>query len=1134
MIENLPPQNQTAQRRVIASRWPYDWPLWLQYAFSFAAIAAALGLRWLLDPVLQDRVPLVTVFVPLLPLALLVRPGPFVVVGIFGIAGALYFFIPPRFSFEIDNVATALQMGLGVVAAVATAGTVWLAQRSREALRRRNEELEALRSAATSDLEAVTQLHALGVACAGAETIREQCVQQCLETAIAIMNADKGNVQLVDDATGALRIAAQVGFEQPFLDFFASVRTNDPSACAAAMSGVGRTMVEDITRSEIFAGQPSLRVLLEAGVRAVQSTPLVSSTGKVLGMVSTHFRDPHRLPPREARFMDLLARQTADYLERLQGEQDRERYAHLLDAGFDAVVVRDPEDRIISWNRGAMELYGWTRDEALGQVTHALFQTQFPKPLDEILADVLRNNHWEGELVHIRKGGTVITVFSRWTLERDAHGHRISILETNMDITERKRVEQQRADDAARIGSVVNHVVDGIITIDEHGAIESFNPAAEKLFGYTGGEVIGQNVRLLMPEPFHSEHDGYLTSYLRTGQAKVIGIGREVAGRRKDGSTFPMELAVSEFRLGGHRYFTGIVRDITERKRVDAERAELLRIAERARAEAEKAAETMARVQRITEIMLGDLPLDKLMDQVLLRVHEELHADVAVILVRGLEEEEILHLRAAVGVNVDEEEVHIRVGEYFAGRVAKERRPLVWNQPDPELIWPLLRRRDVRALAGVPLLSDDHLLGVLHVASVTPREFTDEEVNLLSLAGERVALGIERAARRDAERRARETAERSNRVKDEFLAMLGHELRNPLSAVRNAITIASLDESHRPRALDIARRQADQLSRLIDDLLDVTRITQGRITLRKERVHLTEIVERALESTRSFIEERGLRLNVALTPDPIRVEADPARLEQMFVNLLTNAGKYTDAGGRISLIAERRGKEAVVRIRDTGIGIAPEVLPHVWDLFTQADRALDRAQGGLGIGLTVARRLVELHSGRIEAHSEGVGKGAEFVVILPALPAITEEARPPASTQPLKERHTRILMVEDNPDAAESLTMLLELLGHRVRAVHDGQAALEAAHANIPDVMLVDIGLPGMDGFEVARRIRRDPDLKHVVLVALTGYGREEDKREAMDAGFDYHLVKPASPDGLQEVLAWVVQDNPRKPLPAH
>jgi CheY-like chemotaxis protein len=335
--------------------------------------------------------------------------------------------------------------------------------------------------------------------------------------------------------------------------------------------------------------------------------------------------------------------------------------------------------------------------------------------------------------------------------------------------------------------------------------------------------------------------------------------------------------------------------------------------------------------------------------------------------------------------------------------------------------------------------------------------------------------------------------------------------------------------------LEGARRGERTLYITLTETADehVARVTHGRITLRKKRVRLVEVIEEAVESMRPFIESRGLSLRVALAREPIRVEADPARLEQVFVNLLSNAAKYTDPGGQIDLVVEPQGEEVRVRIRDTGIGIAPEMLPRLWDLFAQADRTLDRAQGGLGIGLTVARRLVELHGGRIEGQSQGLGQGAEFVVTLPGLP-MRGEPRPTAPAESIPQRPARVLVVEDNADTADALTMLLELLGHRVRAAHDGMAALDAAHANVPDVMLVDIGLPGMDGYEVARRVRRDPDLRQVVLVALTGYGQEEVKQQAMAAGFDYHLVKPVNPDALHGLVARLGKSTPEDSSTLH
>ena len=368
--------------------------------------------------------------------------------------------------------------------------------------------------------------------------------------------------------------------------------------------------------------------------------------------------------------------------------------------------------------------------------------------------------------------------------------------------------------------------------------------------------------------------------------------------------------------------------------------------------------------------------------------------------------------------------------------------------------------------------------------------------------------------------RARAEAEAANRAKDHFLAMLAHELRNPLAAVRSAVVAAGLDAGRRDRALAIARRQTEQLARLVDDLLDVARVTQGHIHLRRERVPIALVIERAVESTRSLVEDRGHTLVVALDDPELAVHGDPHRLDQIVTNLLDNAAKYTPPGGRIEVRVEPDGETLVMRVRDSGIGIASGLLTRVFDLFIQGDRSLHRGEGGLGLGLTIVRKLVELHGGRVEARSDGAGQGSEFVVTLPAATAREEEELAATASVPAPGGRARVLLVEDNVDAADSLTILLELLGHDVRVAYDGLAALDAVRAGVPDVVLLDIGLPGLDGYEVARRIRELAGAERVVLIALTGYGRDEDRARTQAAGFDLHLVKPVDPDALEGVVA--------------
>jgi CheY-like chemotaxis protein len=385
-----------------------------------------------------------------------------------------------------------------------------------------------------------------------------------------------------------------------------------------------------------------------------------------------------------------------------------------------------------------------------------------------------------------------------------------------------------------------------------------------------------------------------------------------------------------------------------------------------------------------------------------------------------------------------------------------------------------------------------------------------------------IGIGVDVTEPRKLQETLRERAEElvdADRRKDEFLAMLAHELRNPLAPLRTSLELLALDVEGRERFLEMAERQVRHLVRLVDDLLDVSRITRGKITLRREPVLLSDVVERAVEQSRSLIDARGHTLTVSLPREELRIQADLVRLVQVVGNLLSNATKYTPMSGSIWVTAERVGEEVVLRVRDTGVGIAPDLLPRVFELFVQGDAGLDRTRGGLGIGLTLVRALVALHGGRVAVTSGGAGLGSEFVVYLSALPGTMPATAVGAERGTSADRRLRILVVEDNADAAESLTALLQLWGHEVRVAYDGLAALRLAEAETPDVILSDIGLPGMDGYELARQLRARPAFGRVVLVALSGYGRDEDRRQAAEAGFDHHLVKPPEMDTLLQLI---------------
>jgi len=359
----------------------------------------------------------------------------------------------------------------------------------------------------------------------------------------------------------------------------------------------------------------------------------------------------------------------------------------------------------------------------------------------------------------------------------------------------------------------------------------------------------------------------------------------------------------------------------------------------------------------------------------------------------------------------------------------------------------------------------------------------------------------------------------ADKRKDEFLAMLAHELRGPMSAIVNTVQLLTRQttEDSARTYLAILTRQSEVLGGLVNDLLDVSRITRGLIELKHERLDVGALVNQALETVQSLMDEKGHTLSVTLPRKIVEVTGDPVRFEQILVNLLTNAAKYTDPEGRIALTLEQCDEQACIRVRDNGIGIANDMRDRIFDLFAQANGGLARSQGGLGIGLTIVRSLVQLHKGKIEVLSEGLGHGAEFTVSFPiaapqARAARTFQQQPLPAVQP---GGKRVLVVDDNPDIAETLALLLEHFGHTVTVAHDGPAALQKAEEVDPEVILLDIGLPGMDGYEVARRLRKDPRLGHVILAAVTGYGQDQDRRVAIEAGFNKHFTKPVDIDAL-------------------
>ena len=476
-------------------------------------------------------------------------------------------------------------------------------------------------------------------------------------------------------------------------------------------------------------------------------------------------------------------------------------------------------------------------------------------------------------------------------------------------------------------------------------------------------------------------------------------------------------------------------------------------------------------------------------------------------------------------------------GQGVPGTVAQLREQLVVREGDGAPQLPC--GAGLRVFVCYPMMADGRLIGTLGFGTRTRDRLEDDEIDVLHIFGDQSAMALERARLVEELQSRAEALAEADRRKDEFLAMLAHELRNPLVPIMTGLKTFQMVEPGSPklqRARDAMERQVRHMVRLVDDLLDVSRVTAGKIELRKDLVDVGVIVQQAVQTSQPMMAEKQHELRVALPPDPLELIVDPARLAQIVCNLLSNAAKYTDNGGRIELSAAPVGELVELRVRDNGRGIRSEMLPQVFGLFVQSDRTLDMAQGGLGVGLTLVKRLVELHGGTITARSAGEGAGSEFIVRLPGVSRrqaeryvppprrdVTGEFRAPSPVLPDGEelepaRHLRILVVDDNADIRATLRDLLEMQGHRVEVAEDGPQAFERVLATRPDVAIVDIGLPGMDGFSLARALRQDPKMR-TRLVAMTGYGQAEDRRRALDAGFEAHVVKPVELDDLLRLL---------------
>jgi signal transduction histidine kinase/ActR/RegA family two-component response regulator len=554
-----------------------------------------------------------------------------------------------------------------------------------------------------------------------------------------------------------------------------------------------------------------------------------------------------------------------------------------------------------------------------------------------------------------------------------------------------------------------------------------------------------------------------------------------------------------------------------------------------------RAAALLAGQNRALELIAGNAPLPEVLDFVTRLI--EAHAPGLLCSVLLLEDGRLRHgaapsLPEAYNRIVDGVAIGPAVGS--CGTAAYRGRQVVVTDIATDPLWAgyagLALPHGLRACWSTPIVGEgDEVLGTFAIYYRAPQPPPPEHLHLVEVATRITGIAIERR-RKDAAlaERARQLVE-AGRRKDEFLALLAHELRNPLAPIVSALGLmrrAPHDAAAVERYLGLMERQVHALTRLVDDLLDVSRMSRGMISLRKERVTVASVIAAAVEASRPLIERRRHALATLVPDEPIEIEADPVRMAQVLTNLLNNAAKYTEPGGHIDVSAAREGDEVVIRVRDDGIGIQPDMLEHVFDLFVQADTAPSQASSGLGIGLTLVRTLVEMHGGRVNAESEGRGRGTTVIVCLPAAPEPGARASASSASAPSAAgaRLRRVLIVDDNVDAADTLAEVVRGVAAEVEVVYDGPAAVAAACSRRPDTAIVDIGLPGMDGCEVARRLRAACD-RAIRLVALSGYGQESDQRRVREAGFDVHLVKPAD---LDQILRAVSGAPPEPPAPAN
>ncbi len=705
--------------------------------------------------------------------------------------------------------------------------------------------------------------------------------------------------------------------------------------------------------------------------------------------------------------------------------------------------------------------------------------------------------------------------FALFAIDRDIR-RRIDLERELRDSASTERLLQQR------FAITLRSIGDAVIATDASGQVTFINSIAEGLTGWNAADAVGHPLRevfVILNETTRQPVESPVDKVMREG--KVVGLANHTILLHRDGSERAIDDSAAPIRDGADGVLVGIVlvfRDVEEDRRAERARTFFSRAAAELGSSLDYVT-TLAAVARLAVPDFADWASVDILDESGRRQRLGVaHVDPSkVALVEEIERRWPPDPNSARGVpNV------LRTGK--PELVSEIPSALLQAAARDDEHLAIIRKLQLRSYLCLPLIARGKTIGVLSfVTAESGRRYLERDVAAAMSLADRAATAIDNARLYAEAQRSQVEAERANRSKDEFLAILGHELRNPLAPITTALDLMRIHPaSAHERERTIIERQLRHVVRLVDDLLDVSRIASGKVELTRRPTRLADVIGRAVEVASPLIEERRHELVVDVAADLV-VSADAVRLTQVFGNLVNNAAKYTEAGGHLRIVAARRDGNIVTRVQDDGSGIAPEILPGIFELFVQQPQSLDRAAGGLGLGLAIVRSLVAQHGGTVTVRSDGVGKGSEFEVTLPALdPAALASAAEPVGVPVVRKTPTttRLLVVDDNDDAAELLSEALSVLGYETYCAHDGPSALQMASKVRPEVALLDIGLPVMDGYELARKLRELGGLERIKLVAVTGYGQPSDKRRSQAAGFDAHLVKPISIEHLQTTLA--------------